>query len=63
LKYVVDHGLGENILWGADYPHFDCLYPGALNELREKLEKFPEQVGDRLLHSNPSHFYNVDFGA
>jgi predicted TIM-barrel fold metal-dependent hydrolase len=62
LPYVVDHGLGENILWGADYPHFDCLYPGALNELREKLEKFPEKIGDQLLRSNPSHFYNVNFG-
>jgi predicted TIM-barrel fold metal-dependent hydrolase len=63
LDYIVGHGLGENILWGADYPHFDCLYPGALNELREKLEKFPPQVGDRLLRTNPARFYNVEFGA
>jgi predicted TIM-barrel fold metal-dependent hydrolase len=63
LGYVVEHGLGENILWGADYPHFDCLYPGALDELREKLRQFPDEVGERLLHSNPSHFYNIDFGS
>ncbi|MGH7907901.1 MAG: amidohydrolase family protein, partial [Candidatus Binataceae bacterium] len=34
LKYIVDRGLAKNILWGADYPHYDCLYPGALKELR-----------------------------
>ena len=63
LGYVVDHGLGENILWGADYPHFDCLYPGALDELKEKLGRFPQQVGDRLLPSNPSRVYHIDFGS
>jgi uncharacterized protein len=63
LQYVVDHGLGRNILWGADYPHFDCLYPGALNELREKLKDFPHEVGDLLLRSNPARFYNVDFAG
>jgi uncharacterized protein len=63
LPYVVSHGLGENILWGADYPHFDCLFPGALAELREKLEGFPPEVGERLLRDNPARFYNVDFGS
>ena len=63
MQYVVDHGLDHNILWGADYPHFDCLYPGALNELREKLKRFPDGVSDLLLRANPAQFYNVDFDA
>jgi predicted TIM-barrel fold metal-dependent hydrolase len=63
LQYVVDHGLGHNILWGADYPHFDCLYPGALNELRGKLKRFPGEVGEHLLRDNPAQFYKVDFAA
>jgi uncharacterized protein len=58
LEYIAAHGLSENILWGADYPHFDCLYPGALNELKEKLEKLSPEVGERLLHENPARFYN-----
>ncbi|MGH7933320.1 MAG: amidohydrolase family protein [Candidatus Binataceae bacterium] len=62
LAYVVSHGLCKNILWGADYPHFDCLFPGALAELREKLEQFPAEVGDRLMRTNPAHFYGVNFG-
>ncbi len=60
---VVAAGLGENILWGADYPHFDCLFPGALKELREKLETLPAKVSDGLLCGNPARFYNVDFGV
>jgi uncharacterized protein len=63
LEYVIDQGLDENILWGADYPHFDCLYPGALRELREKLERLPDEVGERLLHANPSRFYGIEFGS
>ena len=61
LEYIAEHGLSENILWGADYPHFDCLYPGALNELKEKLEKLSPEVGERLLDKNPARFYNVKF--
>ncbi len=61
LEYVLQHGLGRNILWGADYPHFDCLYPGALNELRQKLSRFPDHVETWLLRDNPSSFYNIDF--
>jgi predicted TIM-barrel fold metal-dependent hydrolase len=63
LQDVVAHRLGRNILWGADYPHFDCLYPGALNELREKLNSLPDEVGESLLHTNPERFYNVSFTA
>jgi len=61
LKYVVEHGLADNILWGADYPHFDCLYPGALNELREKLADFPAEISDKLLRANPARYYNREF--
>jgi uncharacterized protein len=59
LKYVVDAGYGENLLWGADYPHFDCLFPGALAELREKLRGFPAEVGECLLRLNPNRFYGL----
>jgi uncharacterized protein len=62
LPYVVAAGLADNILWGADYPHFDCLFPGALREIHEKLESVPSDVADRLLRQNPARFYNVDFG-
>jgi uncharacterized protein len=61
LQYVVDQGLSGNILWGADYPHFDCLYPGALTELKEKLARHPDEIAERLLHTNPARFYGRDF--
>jgi hypothetical protein len=31
--------------------------------LREKLNRFPDEIGDLLLRANPGQFYNVDFGA
>lgn len=63
LKYLVDRGLQDNLLWGADYPHYDCAYPRALAELREKLESVPSEVGEKILERNPSRYYGVDFGG
>ena len=33
LAQLVDLGLGHTVVWGSDYPHYDCTYPGALREL------------------------------
>ena len=30
-------GLDHCVFWGADYPHYDCTYPGAVTELEENL--------------------------
>lgn len=63
LKYLVDRRLQDNLLWGADYPHYDCAYPRALAELREKLEAVPGEVGEKILDRNPSRYYGIEFGG
>ena len=30
-------GVEGCVFWGADYPHYDCTYPGAVKELEENL--------------------------
>ena len=32
---LADMGLAHTVVWGSDYPHYDCTYPGALAELDE----------------------------
>ncbi len=59
LPYLVDAGLTENLLWGSDYPHFDCHSPGALAELQEHLEGTPATVQEHMLHLNPNRYYKL----
>ncbi len=35
LGQLVDIGLGHTVVWGSDYPHYDCTYPGAMVELEQ----------------------------
>ena len=35
LAQLVDIGLGHTVVWGSDYPHYDCTFPGAIVELEE----------------------------
>lgn len=35
LAQLVDIGLGHTVVWGSDYPHYDCTFPGATVELEQ----------------------------
>jgi predicted TIM-barrel fold metal-dependent hydrolase len=47
----------DRILWASDYPHFDCTFPGVVDELRKVL--VPAAVLDKILGENALHFYNL----
>lgn len=50
--------VGEDyILWASDYPHFDCTFPGAVDELREA--KVPPKVLNKILGENAVRFYHL----
>jgi predicted TIM-barrel fold metal-dependent hydrolase len=56
LRQLVDLGLERCVLWGSDYPHFDCVYPGARAEADHGLAGFDERVRAAILHDNPVRF-------
>jgi predicted TIM-barrel fold metal-dependent hydrolase len=53
-------GFDRNILWGSDYPHFDCTYPGVLREINRALEPLSESARNNILTENALRFYKLD---
>jgi predicted TIM-barrel fold metal-dependent hydrolase len=53
-------GWADNICFASDYPHFDAVFPGAVDAVRRR------QLGDalerRLLGDNALAFYGPRFG-
>ena len=39
-------GVDGCVFWGADYPHYDCTYPGAVTELEEHLAPLDPALAD-----------------
>jgi predicted TIM-barrel fold metal-dependent hydrolase len=59
LAQLAELGLESTVLWGSDFPHFDCTYPGALAEFDEALSKAGlADHRDAVLNTNPRRFVN-----
>jgi predicted TIM-barrel fold metal-dependent hydrolase len=56
---MVGLGVEGNVLWGSDYPHFDCTYPGVLKEVRSAIGKLPEVSQRNILTDNAIRFYKL----
>ncbi len=57
-------GVSHTVIWGSDYPHYDCTFPGAL----DKLDRAFASVGlsdrrDEVTHSNAVRYLGRDIGA
>jgi predicted TIM-barrel fold metal-dependent hydrolase len=57
LGSIVELGLERNVLWGSDYPHFDCTYPGLVGEVERACGSLPVSARRRILEENASRFY------
>jgi predicted TIM-barrel fold metal-dependent hydrolase len=57
LAAMVDIGVERNVLWGSDYPHFDCTYPGVLNEVDAAIAGLPAHARQNILTDNALRFY------
>jgi uncharacterized protein len=60
LHQLSEMGLAGCVLWGSDYPHFDCTYPGALAAADKGLDQFEPPVRDAVLRDNPARFARLD---
>jgi len=60
LAAMVSLGVEGNVLWGSDYPHFDCTFPGVLKEVRGALGVLPEASRTKILTENAITFYRLD---
>jgi predicted TIM-barrel fold metal-dependent hydrolase len=56
---MIDLGVERNVLWGSDYPHFDCTYPGVVSEVTRALGKLPDTARDNILTQNALRFYRL----
>ena len=53
-------GLGHTVVWGSDYPHYDCTYPGALAELDETFERLDRpDLREKVLNHNAHRFLGL----
>ena len=56
LEAVAEAGLSRCVLWGSDYPHYDCIYPGAFKGLLESCSGVDQSVIDAVIHDNPKRY-------
>jgi predicted TIM-barrel fold metal-dependent hydrolase len=49
----------DNILWGADYPHPDCIWPESRRHIEKNLGMLPERVRQKITHDNVIKLYNL----
>jgi predicted TIM-barrel fold metal-dependent hydrolase len=49
----------DNIIWGADYPHPDCLWPESRLILDKNLSGFPERVRRKITCENVAKLYGI----
>jgi predicted TIM-barrel fold metal-dependent hydrolase len=59
LPRLQELGLDHCIFWGADYPHYDCTYPGAVKQLEENLVPLERQLADSVRHGNAARFIGL----
>jgi len=50
----------DNIIWGADYPHPDCLWPNSRETLASNLAGFSDTVQKKIVHDNVARLYGLN---
>ncbi|PYN04347.1 MAG: amidohydrolase [Candidatus Rokuibacteriota bacterium] len=49
----------DNIIWGADYPHPDCIWPNSHSTLEKNLGGLPERVQRKITRDNAAKLYRI----
>ena len=60
IPAVVDY-IGEDyVCWASDYPHWDAVFPGAVEELRKHMSGLSEGAQRKILGDNARRFLALD---
>jgi predicted TIM-barrel fold metal-dependent hydrolase len=60
IPAVVDY-IGEDyVCWASDYPHWDAIFPGAVEELRKHMSGLGESAQRKILGENALRFLTLD---
>ncbi len=59
LRWMMEKGLAECVLWGSDYPHFDSTYPGAYAEAQQTFDGAGPRVAELIVHQNPKRYIGL----
>ena len=60
LAQLVGLGLGHTVVWGSDYPHYDCTFPGALAEVDATLSALDAPgLRAEVLERNPRRWLGL----
>jgi predicted TIM-barrel fold metal-dependent hydrolase len=49
----------DNIIWGADYPHPDCIWPNSARTLDRNLAALPPRVRRKITCENVCRLYQL----
>ena len=50
----------DNIIWGADYPHPDCIWPNSHETLARNLAGFSKSVQKKIVYDNAARLYGLN---
>jgi predicted TIM-barrel fold metal-dependent hydrolase len=60
LKVADTLGANKFLMWASDYPHYDCKFPGAVEELREHCGALAENSRRQIMGDNAARFYHLN---
>lgn len=59
LPVVVERLGDERLLWSSDFPHFDAVYPGAVEAILQRMAPLADVTKRRILVENPQRLYRL----
>jgi predicted TIM-barrel fold metal-dependent hydrolase len=60
FQQLNEMGLARSVLWGSDYPHYDCTYPGSLAKLDAAFAPTGmTDLRDDILHANAKRYMGI----
>lgn len=59
LKAAAGLGVADYLMWASDYPHYDCVFPGAVEELRAHCASLPAESREKIIGGNAARCYGL----